>query len=243
MGRRRGSLASSVLLAASIFEAGVPLVRNIVLARLMIPSEFGLAITLAVVISLVEILTDLGIPILALRRLNGIGARETLATLHSLALARSLLIGLFLIATAPLIARSLHVPAATWAFAALGAVAALRGFENLGVKSMLRANQFSPEASVIAVSQVALLVVTVAAAWWTGRYDCILWGMLADDSGRWFVSCGIAPPLAVGVQSRGYKGSFAIWSPSSYRRCCCVGRYERQVDCGSGFGPCGHCRL
>ena len=85
-----------------------------------------------------------------------------------------------MIATAPLIARSLHVPAATWAFAALGAVAALRGFENLGVKSMLRANQFSPEASVIAVSQVALLVVTVAAAWWTGRYDCILWGMLAQ---------------------------------------------------------------
>lgn len=191
--RRTAALQGSGLFMASIGETLVPLVRNIVLARMIAPHEFGLAITLAVVIGVIEVLSDFGIPVFIARRPRHLPSQATLDTLHSLALLRSLLIGIVLAAAAPLLASGFSAPEATLGFAALGVVAMLRGLENLGGKALMRSRRFAAEALMLAGSQLALLTVTIAAAFVTGSYVCIVWGMLAQTLAVIALSHALSP--------------------------------------------------
>lgn len=164
-------------------DAAGPLLRNIALAALLAPSDFGIAIALTVVIGIIEILSDVGLPVYVIRRPMGWRLSETLATLHTLALVRACLLGAILTVSAPVLASLLQAEAATASFALLGIIAALRGFENLGVKALLRTGRYTREATVLATSQILLVSVTVLAAAVTQNHTCIVWGLLAHALG------------------------------------------------------------
>lgn len=173
---RRRSSAS--LLAANLVDMAMPFLRSVALARLISQDQFGLAVSLTVVISMVEMIADFGIPISAVRRPEDVPLERTYATLHTIALVRACVIGLGLSMLAPWVASAFGAPEATWAYALLGAIAALRGLENLGIKEQMRAYVFWPEAVLIASSQVVWFVVSVAVAFTLRDFSCILWGML-----------------------------------------------------------------
>lgn len=186
-------LASGMLLAANVIEAILPLIRNIALARLMQPDEFGLAISLAVVLGVLEVLTDFGLPVFAVRKTNILSTPEAMGTLHSLALIRATILGLILVAVSPLVARMFgsHVPPENYAL--LGLIAFARGFENLGVKEMMRQFAFKREALVICCAQTLGLAVTIAFAAATGSMMAMIWGMLTTTITTVLLSHVLAP--------------------------------------------------
>jgi PST family polysaccharide transporter len=185
--------SSSILLGANLLEALLPLVRNIALTRLISPEEFGLAISLAVVLGLIEVLTDFGLPIFAVRKNTPVPAGETMMTLQSLALIRSAILGGILVLASPLIAWAFHAPDATLFYAMLGLIAFLRGFENLSVKEQMRHSIYWQEAVVIAVSNTVLTVVTLVAASILGSFECMIWGMLSGTIAIVVLSNLLAP--------------------------------------------------
>ncbi|MBV9077399.1 MAG: oligosaccharide flippase family protein [Methylobacteriaceae bacterium] len=178
--RRLGQLGSSApLLAANLLEALLPFVRNIALARLIAPDQFGLAISLSVVIGMIEVLTDFGLPIFAVRKEGGTDDPSVMATLQSLSILRGCVLGFILAALSPWIARSFHAEGATATYALLGLVVLVRAWENLGVKEAMRDGVFWREALVVSAAQIAAAGVTVAVAAAGGDFSCMVWGMLA----------------------------------------------------------------
>ncbi len=178
----KGRLSSSMwLFVANLMEAILPFIRNIALARIIKPSDFGFAISFAVVIGLVEVLTDFGLPIYAVRRSLLMPVAVVMGTLQSIALIRATALGTLLALLSPFIARAFHAPHATWAYALLGLVGCLRGFENLGVKEMMRAYVFWREATVIGAAQAAGLVVAIVTAMATHDFTCMVWSMLTTS--------------------------------------------------------------
>lgn len=196
-------LASSTpLLLANLVEALTPLLRNIALAHFLPPEQFGLAISLAVVIGLVEVLSDFGLPIFAVRKPEALPSAAAMATLQSMALIRSAWLALILIVISPLVAHAFAAQSSIWLYALLGPVVLMRGFENLGVKEMVRRYAFKREALVIASSQIVGLAATVAAAIMGAGMAAMIIGMIATAGVTLLLSHLLSPiPYRLGWQS------------------------------------------
>jgi O-antigen/teichoic acid export membrane protein len=171
--------SSGPLFVANMLEAALPFLRNIALAHLISPTDFGLAISLSVVIGIVEVLTDFGLPVFAVRKTSDTPPAVMMGTLQSLALIRAALIGLVLVAASPWIAGLFEAHGDFTVYALLGIVVVVRGFENLGVKEMMRHYVFWREATVLASAQGMGALVTVVSAWMGYGFACMLHGMLA----------------------------------------------------------------
>jgi O-antigen/teichoic acid export membrane protein len=176
---RKAASGQMLLGVASMLEALVPLLRNIVLANLLLPADFGIALSFALVLGLLEVLSDCGIPIFVMRRSMNSGLANVLPTLHTLALVRSLVLGASLLLIAPNLAILLQAENASFGFSMLGLIVVARGFENLGTKALLRSGRYAPEATVMAISQLFLLAATVVAAIATRSFYCMIWGLFA----------------------------------------------------------------
>lgn len=177
----RHSLKSgSVLLIANLAEMAFPFIRNILLARLLSPNDFGIAISLAMISALVEIGFDFGVPVSAVRYTATDDPKRALATLHTLQLSRAALVGVLIMAMAPLLAIVFSSPGATYAYVAVGACAILRGFGNLGVKQAMRDYQYWRNALTIIMAQLAWTVAVVIAALTSPDYMAMVWGLAAS---------------------------------------------------------------
>lgn len=176
----RNAASGQMLLGiASLLEALVPLLRNIVLANLLLPADFGIALSFALVLGLLEVLSDCGIPIFVMRRSMNSRLSNVLPTLHTVALIRSVVLGASLMLLAPTLANVLQADNASFGFAMLALIVIARGFENLGTKALLRSGRYAPEAIVMALSQLVLLTATVIAAVATRSFYCMIWGLFA----------------------------------------------------------------
>ncbi len=164
---------------ANLLEVILPLLRNLVLARLIAPEQLGLVFSLTIVSSIIEVSCDFGLPVYAVRTPGRDLSEDTLKTLHSLALIRSTIVGLVIMAISPAMAYMFGVPEFTWAYAALGLISFLRGFENLGVKEAMRNYVFWREAAVLSGGQLAAVAATLAGAAISPTFTCMLWGMLS----------------------------------------------------------------
>jgi O-antigen/teichoic acid export membrane protein len=171
--------SGSVLLLANLAEVAFPFIRNILLARLLSQENFGVAVSLAMIIALVEIGFDFGIPVSAVRYTATDDPKKALATLHTLQLTRAILVGALLMAMAPVLAIVFKSPQATWAYVVVGACAMLRGFGNLGVKQAMRDYAYWPNAVTLIMIQLAWTVTVVVAAWISPDYWAMVWGLVA----------------------------------------------------------------
>ncbi|MGN8119629.1 oligosaccharide flippase family protein [Labrys sp. 22185] len=208
-------LASSTpLLLANLVETLVPLLRNIALAHLLPPEQFGLAISLAVVLGLIEVLSDFGLPIFAVRKPDALPSATALATLHSLALIRSAWLALILLLLSPLIAHLFAAQSSIWLYALLGPVVLMRGFENLGVKEMMRRYAFGREALVIASSQSVGLAATIATAFAGAGMAAMIIGMIATAAVTLLLSHLLSPtPYRLGWQAQAAAEATAFGKP------------------------------
>lgn len=169
--------SSAPLFAANLLEALLPFARNVALAHLVSPENFGLAISLSIVLGMLEVVTDVGLPILAVRKENRTAHHVMMGTLQSLALVRAAALAAILVVASPSVATLFHAPDQVGAYALLAPIVLLRGFENYGVKELMRRSLFGREAAVIGASQVAGFIATVAAAWRMPDLTCMIWGL------------------------------------------------------------------
>ncbi|MFE1601540.1 oligosaccharide flippase family protein [Methylobacterium sp. ID0610] len=173
-------LANSVLAFATLAEVLLPFLRNVALARLLDPHNFGLAVTFSVVWGILEQVTDIGIVFSAMRHPGAAHPDRYYATLHSLAVLRASFLFIVLTALSPLCAWVFAAPEAVWAYAGLGIAASIRGFINLGIREAMRSYQYWREGTAVFLSQLFWTVLTVVAAWWLEDFNAALVGIIGN---------------------------------------------------------------
>ena len=152
----------------------VALARNALLAHLLSKGDFGVAAALTVTLQIFEMLSDPAVDRLIVQAAaKDVG--RLVATAHSIAIVRGLLLGLLLWSFAPSVAHLFGIHEATSAFMALAAVPVIRAFLNLDWRRAQRDLRNIPAVLVELVPQVVALALTYPAVLWIGGFEAVLW--------------------------------------------------------------------
>jgi PST family polysaccharide transporter len=168
-----------LLLLSNVLEALIPLSRNIGLAWLLPSDQFGLAISLSIIAAVIELVGEFGFPVYVVRKVRIAPAKAVLGTVQTLALIRAGVLAALLLVISPLAAMALHANGETWVYMSLALVVLIRGFENFGIREETRHYSYWRLAIVVICAQITAAGVTLAAAYLTGTFDAMLWGLLA----------------------------------------------------------------
>jgi len=198
--------ATAVVAAGQALNGVSLFARNVVIARLISPEDFGIAATFAMAVSLLEMMSNLGVDRLIVQAPDGDdpglqGAAQVVEVF------RGVVTALLLFAIAGLAARLLGVPAAQDAFRWLALIPLIRGFIHLDMKREQRHMNFRPFVLVDAGSGLLATLAALPLGLWLGDYRVALWVLVAH-------SCLLVLG-SHGVASRPYR---LAWEPRFGRR-------------------------
>jgi len=167
------------LAVGQIFIQICSFARNIIIARLISPADFGIASMFAISLSLVEMISSLAAEKLIIQASEGDSERFQ-STIQCLQFFRGCVIGLVLFSIAGPLARLFGVEDARWAFRWLGFIPFIRGLIHQDMTRLQRHMKFGPS---ILVEVGVSVVVTIAAfplGKWFGDYSAMLWIIVAQ---------------------------------------------------------------
>ncbi|HWP85969.1 MAG TPA: oligosaccharide flippase family protein [Terriglobia bacterium] len=148
--------------------------KNVILARLISPEDFGIAATLAITFSLFEMVSNLASEILLVQAKDGDEPRLQ-RTAHLLRAGRGLLNAALIFLLAGPIAGLFGAPETAWAFRCLAVVPLLKGFMHLDMHRVQRAMNFGPMVAVNIASNVLVLLAAWPLADYFRDYQAMLW--------------------------------------------------------------------
>lgn len=160
-----------------VFDRSIGIVSTVVLARLLLPADFGLVAMAMSVIALIEMATAFSFDIAVIQKKDPVrGHFDTAWTLNLLVAACGA--GVTIAAAAP--AAAFYGDARlTPVMLAIGAAWLLSGFENIGTVNFRREMNFSAEFRLLAAKRVVTFVVTMCTAVLLGSYWTLVIGMAA----------------------------------------------------------------
>jgi O-antigen/teichoic acid export membrane protein len=204
--RKRALRGAAVLTVGQVFSQGLAFARNIIVARLISPEDVGIAATLAITLSLVELLADVSIDKLLIQAKDGDDPRLQ-ASCHAALAVRGVVQSVLLFLLAWPIARFFDLPDLVWAFQCVAIGPLVRGFANLDVTRVQRELKFVPSAVSELLPQVAAFAAIVPLAIWLGDWRAVLFATLMQAS--LYVVCTHT------LASRGYRWA---WDGAAFRR-------------------------
>ncbi len=184
----RAGLAHRMFQGAMIFSAGLAIeyaaqfARSVTLTRQLGPTEFGIASSMVILATLIDMSTGLGADRYLIQAKDGDG-KEALAVAHTLTLGRAALSAALLAALAWPTAKLLGVPQAAGSFYWLAAIPLLRGFAHLRVDQLQRGYQFWPGTVANASANLVGLAAVVCASLLLHDHRAVLWGLGAQAVG------------------------------------------------------------
>lgn len=175
MSNKNVFLKGGAVLVASQFTSNLcSFGRNIIIARLVTPENFGVASIFVMVVAFFEIISNLSLDRLLIQADDG----ENIVfqkVAHFILAIRGIIISIILLLTANLIANMFNIPEAKGAFYILAATPLLSGFKHLDIKRFEKKMQFLPGATVEIVTQFVTLIL----AWPIGKFYGDFRAMLA----------------------------------------------------------------
>ncbi|HUW38672.1 MAG TPA: lipopolysaccharide biosynthesis protein [Rhodocyclaceae bacterium] len=174
------------MLVSKLSERGLGLISTLILARLLIPADFGLVAMAAPVVALVELLGAFGIDSALIQKRNL--TRNHLDTAFTLNLIAAAAITVSLWLVAPLAARYFREPRleAVINWLALGNL--IQGFGNPGIILFRKEINMAPEVLILIGKKITSLITAATAALLLGNYWALVWGMLLSR----FVGVGLS---------------------------------------------------
>ncbi|HEV2302414.1 MAG TPA: oligosaccharide flippase family protein [Stellaceae bacterium] len=136
--------------------------RTVILARFLSPRELGFAIALNVLLAIALLLSDLGVDQFLMSRPAGDDS-ESLATAHSLHLAKGILAATVVFVAAPVIAELFGAAGHVESFRWCAVILLVHAFDHLGVKQAQRDFRYLPQVGTVLVSRIASLAVVYPA--------------------------------------------------------------------------------
>lgn len=154
------------------------LISTMLLARLLVPEDFGLVALATTLLMVVETLMEMGFDLALIQRQSQSADRSQYDTAWTLSVARGFLAGLILVGAAYPLAEMYDdprlVPIVMW----LAVVSVATGFQNIGIVEFRIDLRFDQEFRLLVVSKIISFVVTIGLAWIWRDYRALVAGIL-----------------------------------------------------------------
>lgn len=165
------------MVAFRFAERSLGLVSTIVLARLLVPADFGLVAMAMSFVGLVELIGAFGFDNALIQR--RVLERRHYDTAFTLNVLLGILCGALIAATAPLAATFYEEPRLLAVMLLLAGASAVQGFENVGTADFRRGMQFHREFMFLGAKRVLAFAITMVAAVALRSYWALIIGIVA----------------------------------------------------------------
>lgn len=193
-------LNSGLLLLFSNLILGLIMVgRNVLIANFISVEHYGIAMTFAITVSLIEIASSLMAETYIVKSETG-DDPKTSSVLHTVSILRGILNAVLLFLAAPYIAALFQVPDLTWAYQIMAIIPLLRGVTHIDLFRVQRHGAFRPKVIV----EVASFVCSLLAAW----VLVLLWGDFRAMLGTLCIQWGVFALMSHVVAKRSYRISW-----------------------------------
>ncbi len=169
----------------------IGLVSTIILARLLVPEDFGLIALATTMLAVLETLLELGFDLALIQKQSC--DRAQYDTAWTLSIARGVLTALLFVAAAYPLADFYNEPRLAPVVLWLAAVAVMSGFQNIGIVEFRMELQFEREFRLLVISKIAAFVVTLALAWYWRDYRALVAGILTGKAVNFILSYTMHP--------------------------------------------------
>ena len=167
------------------------LISMLVLARLLVPADFGLVAMATAFSASVLALSELGVSDALIRRdENDRGHYDTAFTMQAI---RGCLTGLVIAAAAWSAGEWFNEPRLFSLMLVLAALAVINGFENIGIVEFRRSLRFDVEFRLLLLPRVSAFFTTIAMAWLLRSFWALLIGMMVSTVLRFVMTYVVHP--------------------------------------------------
>jgi O-antigen/teichoic acid export membrane protein len=173
--------------AGRMIDRALQLLRNIIVARLVSPEDFGIAALFVMTVSFLEMISNLAVDTLLIQ--SPLGEESSFQKTSQLMMAaRGFGVALMLLLFAEPAAKLFDISKATWAFRLLAVVPLIRGLAHQDMIRFQRKLNFKP----VLITDVSSQLISVSIAWplavWLGDYSAILYLIIVQNLARTVVS-------------------------------------------------------
>jgi lipopolysaccharide exporter len=208
---RKTIVGTAWLLLWRVVTRALGFVSTLVLARLLLASDFGL-VAMATSFSLsIEAISQLGLQeALVRRREEGLDLHHTAFTMQ---VARALITGLIIAASAPAAGWWFADPRLVTVVLVLAGLTVMNGLENVGIVEYRRGMQFEMQFRLMSIPRLVGFVATIGCAMAWRSYWALLAGMLLGAAARVAMSYWLHPfrPRLALARWRELAG-FSFWT-------------------------------
>ncbi len=155
----------------------IGLVSTLILARLLMPEDFGIIAMASLAIAFADVLLDLGVNVALIQNRDATQAHYN--TAWTLRLAQTSIATLALLMAAPWAAAYFGDPRVAPVLQVLAFTLLLSGFENIGIVAFHKHMQFGAEFRFLFLRRITGFLVTITAAWLLRSYWALVIGALS----------------------------------------------------------------
>jgi len=177
--------------ALRIVNRGLGFVRTIILARLLAPEDFGLLGIAMLAIATLETFSQTGLQAALIQKKEDI--ESYLDTAWTVSAVRGVVLFLILLLTAPLIADFFDSPQALLVIKVIAISTLLSGFQNIGIVFFQKELEFNKQFTYEFSGAFVDLAVSISLAFLLRNVWALVWGGLAANFFRLFMSYIIHP--------------------------------------------------
>ncbi|MCZ7566047.1 MAG: oligosaccharide flippase family protein [Burkholderiales bacterium] len=186
------------MLLARFVERGLGFLSTLILARLLLPEDFGLVAMAISISALLDVFADFSFDLALIRDQRA--TREHYDTAWTLELLILMLYGLCLLLIAFPAAWFFNEPRLVPLMAMLALVAVIGGFNNIGVVAFRKELDFRKEFLYLGGRKLAMFMTTIPLAFLLGNYWALMLGILA----------GVAVGVALSYLAHPYRPRFCL---------------------------------
>jgi len=178
--RRKIFEGTMVLGMSQVLSRGLSFLRNVIIARLISPADFGIAATFVVTVTLFELVSNFGLQLFIIQDPDGEN-EEIQNSCHFVQLVRGVFIAFIIFLLAWPISNIFHIPQSKWAFQLLAIIPLIHGLNHLDMFRFQRNVRFMPKAIVETVSEFIVLLAAWPLGTYFGDYSALLWLLIAKS--------------------------------------------------------------
>ena len=156
---------------------GIGLISTVILARLLVPADFGLVAMAMAIVAGLEILSAFNLDVVLIQNQNA--ERKHYDTAWSFNLVAGAVQALILVFIAPLIAHFYNDPRLQMIVYLLALGRLVGGAENIGMVAFRKDLQFHKDFKFQVIKKMAGFTITMGLAFWLRNYWALIGGMLA----------------------------------------------------------------
>jgi len=167
------------------------LINTAIVARLLLPEDFGLIALAMIVVSFVEIFAEIGVDLALIRHPNA--TRAHFDTAWTFKVLVGILLALIIFVTAPAAAAYFEDPRITALMQLLALRPLLGGFENIGIVAFRRELQFDRDFAFNVLARFIGVVISISLAFIFRNYWALALAMLGHAAVKIIVSYAMHP--------------------------------------------------